>query len=148
MYHSIFHASHSNYHSTRDIVDQLNTAYLKGCCHLMLIQPWTKGIFHKPISCYWSLSILPESIRRPLVFRSFQALEKEKVAWNGLITLFIAAYHMRDQKQKQSPGVSEAVARSCSVKKMFLEISQNSQENTCTSVSFLIKLYTSGLQLY
>ena len=28
----------------------------------------------------------------------------------------------------------------CSVKKVFLEISQNSQENTCGRVSFLIKL--------
>ena len=42
----------------------------------------------------------------------------------------------------------EAVARRCSVKKVFLEISQNSQENTCARVSFLIKLQASGLQLY
>ena len=34
---------------------------------------------------------------------------------------------------------TEAVARKCSVKKMFLEISQNSQENTCAIVSFEIK---------
>ena len=40
---------------------------------------------------------------------------------------------------------SEAVARTCSIKKVFLEISQNSQENTCTSFSFLIKLQASGL---
>ena len=33
----------------------------------------------------------------------------------------------------------EAVARRCSVKKVFLEILQNSQENTCARVSFLIK---------
>ena len=33
----------------------------------------------------------------------------------------------------------EAVVQRCSVKK-FLEISQNSQENTCARVSFLIKL--------
>ena len=32
------------------------------------------------------------------------------------------------------------VARRCSVKKVFFEISQNSQENTCARVSFLIKL--------
>ena len=32
-------------------------------------------------------------------------------------------------------------------KKVFLEISQNSQENTCTRVSFLIKLQAWGLQL-
>ena len=34
----------------------------------------------------------------------------------------------------------EAVAQTCSVKKVFLEISQNSQENTCARASFLIKL--------
>ena len=41
---------------------------------------------------------------------------------------------------------AEAVAKKCSVKKLFLEISQNSQNNTCARVSFLIKLQ--GLQLY
>ena len=35
---------------------------------------------------------------------------------------------------------SEAVVKRCSVKKVLLEISQNSQENNCTRVSFLIKL--------
>ena len=35
---------------------------------------------------------------------------------------------------------SEAVVQSCSVKKVFLKISQNSQEITCARVSFLIKL--------
>ena len=35
------------------------------------------------------------------------------------------------------PGVG---VRRCSVKKMSLKISQNSQENTCVGVSFLIKL--------
>ena len=34
---------------------------------------------------------------------------------------------------------SEAVAQICSVKKVFLNISQNSKENTCARVSFLIK---------
>ena len=33
----------------------------------------------------------------------------------------------------------EAAVRRCSVKKMFLKISQNSQENTCARVSLLIK---------
>ena len=38
---------------------------------------------------------------------------------------------------------SEAVARRCLVfKEVFLKISQNSQENTCTRASFLIKLKT------
>ena len=35
---------------------------------------------------------------------------------------------------------SEAVVQRCSVKKVFLEILQNSQENTCARDSFLIKL--------
>ena len=32
----------------------------------------------------------------------------------------------------------------CSAKKLFLELSQSSQENTCTRVSFLIKLQASA----
>ena len=36
---------------------------------------------------------------------------------------------------------SEAVVQRCSVKKMFLKISQNSQENACARASFLIKLH-------
>ena len=43
---------------------------------------------------------------------------------------------------------SEAVARRCYVKNVFLEISQNSQESTCARVSFSIKFQASGLQLY
>ena len=38
--------------------------------------------------------------------------------------------------------------RRYSVRKGVLKISQNSQENTCANVSFLIKLQASGLQLY
>ena len=38
----------------------------------------------------------------------------------------------------------EAVVQKCSVKKVFLEISQNSQENTCARDSFLIKLQAWG----
>ena len=34
----------------------------------------------------------------------------------------------------------EVVVQRCSVKKVFLTVSQNSQENTCARVSFLIKL--------
>ena len=35
--------------------------------------------------------------------------------------------------------LSETVARRCSAKKMFLNISQNSLESTCVGASFLIK---------
>ena len=40
---------------------------------------------------------------------------------------------------------SEAVAQRCSVEMVLLEISQNSQENTCARLSFLIKLQASGI---
>ena len=48
---------------------------------------------------------------------------------------------------------SEAVVQMCSVKKVFLEISQNSQENPCTRVSFFNKVAglmpeAPGLQRY
>ena len=38
----------------------------------------------------------------------------------------------------------EAVVQRCSVKKVFLKISQNSLENTCAGFSFLIKLQGEG----
>ena len=34
----------------------------------------------------------------------------------------------------------EVFVQRCSVKKVFLQVSQNPQENTCARVSFLIKL--------
>ena len=42
--------------------------------------------------------------------------------------------------------ITEPVVRRCSVKKVFLEITQNLQENTCARVSSLIKLQASGLR--
>ena len=44
--------------------------------------------------------------------------------------------------------VEEAVAQRWSVNTVLLEILQNSQENSYTRVSFLVKLQASGLQLY
>ena len=46
-----------------------------------------------------------------------------------------------------APEIEAAVQR-CSVKKVFFELLQNSQENTCARVSFLITLQVLGLQLY
>ena len=50
---------------------------------------------------------------------------------------------------KQTVTVNpEAATRGVLWKKVFLEISQNSQENTCARDSWLIKLQALGLQLY
>ena len=46
--------------------------------------------------------------------------------------------HKNDDAQSSKSRI-EAVVRRCSVKKVFLEISQNSQESTCDRVSYLIK---------
>ena len=43
------------------------------------------------------------------------------------------------------PLLTEAVAQRFSVKKVFIKISQNPQENNCARVSFLIKLQARGL---
>ena len=46
-----------------------------------------------------------------------------------------------------SPYASEAVVRRCSVKKAFLEISQNSQKNTCARCLFLKRDSVTGVFL-
>ena len=55
------------------------------------------------------------------------------------------------QTSKNRAHKREAVAQRYSVKKVFLEISQNLRQNTCARVYFLIFLVflqASGLQLY
>ena len=57
--------------------------------------------------------------------------------------------HFQDYNQVQSDQlITEAVAQKCSVKKVFLKISKNFQENTCARVSFFMKFQVSGLQFY
>ena len=72
-----------------------------------------------------------------IILFTYETLEwvKQKTLFLSLITWFWFWFWL----------TSEAVARRCSRKKVFLEISQNSQENSCASVSFLIKLQALGL---
>ena len=64
-------------------------------------------------------------------------------ARNFVIMLVMAAKFVPQILCKDSFSLkrrtTEAVAQRCSVKKVFLEISQNLQENTCARVPFLIK---------
>ena len=53
------------------------------------------------------------------------------------IYIYIYIYKMDEQSYIRKP---EAVAQMCSVKKVLVEISQKTLENTCVKVSFLIKL--------
>ena len=72
--------------------------------------------------------------------------EELYVAKNCEITTFKTGKYLHSFLQEQL--YTEAVVQSCSVKKVSSEISQNSQENTCARVSFLITLQASVLQLY
>ena len=49
-------------------------------------------------------------------------------------------FTLSESKYSISNIKTEAASQRCSAKKVFLEILQNSQENTCARVSFLIKL--------
>ena len=74
------------------------------------------------------------SWRRPLTYRNQSSANQ----WTGFY--MITASVMKELK------ITEAVAQRCSVEKVFPEISQISQENTCPKISFLIKLQ--GLRLH
>ena len=52
------------------------------------------------------------------------------------------------QVPKYANEVLLTITQRCSVKKVFLNILQNSQENTCARASFSIKLQALWLQLY
>ena len=65
-------------------------------------------------------------------------LQKVNNQKNGKKITFKYNYHpvlCNVRKILEEMHMTEAVARSCSVKKVFLKISQNSQENTCARVS-------------
>ena len=76
-----------------------------------------------------------------------------KAEWNDVSVSFkptsdVFERSLRGEKSVSDTQHKEAVVQRCSVKQVFLEISQNSQENTCTRVSVLITLQALGLQLY
>ena len=57
-----------------------------------------------------------------------------------LLTNFEEKFLARKNRMNSKKVISEAAVRSCSSEKVFLKISQYSQENTCVGVSSLIKL--------
>ena len=58
---------------------------------------------------------------------------------NNILIIIILSVTL-NMKVNGIEQLSEAVAQRCSINKVFLEILQNLQENTCASASFLIKL--------
>ena len=55
---------------------------------------------------------------------------------NAFLTNILILYPLKKTEKVWFSDGSEAVTRRCSVEKVFLKISQNSQENTCARVSF------------
>ena len=81
-------------------------------------------------------------------------LQNEKIAklWAYLIFLWfefrLSKYIKLFCEMKRWDKLrKEVIAWRCSEKRVFLKISQNSPENTCVGVSFLIKLHALGLKL-
>ena len=65
-----------------------------------------------------------------------------------MLGVILSIYSFQMTRIKKPLVTTEAATGGGLCEKMFLEISQNSQENTCARVTFLIKLQASGLQLY
>ena len=99
--------------------------------------------FSKRCWQYPVLVTLHEKARssRPEVFCKkgvFENFAKEKVFSCEFSEIFKNNFfHRKPPLAASKKRKAEAVFRKCSVKKVFLEILQNSQESTCTRVSFL-----------
>ena len=83
------------------------------------------------------------------IFHSFLLFWNNTKKINSELKVLINYYFLRKRRSQEplehlSKEISGTVAQRCSVKKVFLEISQSSQENTCARVSFLIKLKAWG----
>ena len=63
--------------------------------------------------------------------------KKRNVVMEFVLMTLMKAIH-KFFKTDPIPRLSEAVVQRCSVKKVFLEISQSSQENNCARASFLM----------
>ena len=79
----------------------------------------------------------PSSIKQITRIKEASVLNKGKLKVKYLI--------LPNDSQVLFDRQTEAVAQRCSVKKLFLEISQNSQENICARASFLITFYRTPL---
>ena len=79
-------------------------------------------------------------------FRGWCSIRAETNLWEQSFKIGKTKFCLRFKSQKNTEE-TEAVAQKCSVKKVFLEILQNSQENTYARGFFLIKLQASACNL-
>ena len=77
-------------------------------------------------------------------FKNFNMMEYDQsYIWNSLTIQFLWVHseQMHPKELMQWEFDTEAVVRMCSIKKLFLEISKNLQEDTCPRVSFSAMFY-------
>ena len=95
------------------------------------------------------LSIKPLFVKKSLtkIQKSlFEATHFSVILFRWFLMLFhISFFVSSNEVATYNSGQKKAVVFLCSVKKVFLNISQNSQENISARVSFLIKLQALGL---
>ena len=76
--------------------------------------------------------------KEELFQRAHSISEDENTLYHGTKSDILKRLNFTE-KPNLNPENLEAVVQRCSVKKVFFEISQNSQKNICARVSFLIK---------
>ena len=72
---------------------------------------------------------------------------REMLPWNLICYHFFLYLKYKHIRLSRKANI-ETVAQRYSVKKVFLEISQNSQEHICTGVSFFIKLQAEACNFF
>ena len=118
--------------------ESYNLQHCKINCSKLVFWVLSKQLLHHIIFLWLHFYFLWRtcSKSREKKLRCFESLlfAVELLAYSAVVCIVTLCF------QKQPPEVF--------YKKVFLEISQNSQENTCTRVSLLIKLQVWGQQLY
>ena len=124
----------------------------------LLFQVAKTNSFKEKLNLNWNWIILEKLYLEKAFKRTYRIFSSKHREWLfNLVDLRCSAYWRAPLKKRRRLSQNktrkatsfkylrlnccnkEAVAQRCSVKKVFLEISQNSQENTCARVSFSIK---------
>ena len=132
-------------------LDILSKVLSKQTCqfeNILLIRDLNLTVNNKILGVFMNTFNLESLINEPTCFQSASPTCIDFILTNKK-SLFIKLKCFRSWNL-WSPWIhnSEAATRGALWKNVLLEISQNSQENTCARVSFLTKLQTSGLRLY
>ena len=96
-----------------------------------------------PIECLKLNNHVVKKVKFQPSFSQVKFQELPKILAQVLFSLVMSLNLLFMHRHISGLDSSEAVVRRCPIKKLFLKISQNTRENTCTRVSFLIKMQAS-----